>query len=212
MSKVNTTISELLSDENSVSNPFDVFVQTSLELARASLFFQQRFKNTDSGFAIRVEDMDSVKSYYERMCQQFEILNSIPQEELEICRKTSFYSDNDKFSSLNKELFEKSQGIPTIYSDSNPYINTEFEELVYGKDSDKYKRHAYLREVVCRDYSFSREDLCKCCDILTHGLDYCKYHFGISDKDAEHLQGVIDCYNLTTEDCDYMCSCIKVLR
>lgn len=150
------------------SNPFDVLAQTALDYARAVLFVNSRLRNGQLPEIFSSFNEESFKLYTNRINKCIEILNSIPEEELEICRRNSLMTLNGRQSQVNDMLFVLFNEFDTEYSKSVPYLSEEMERIIYGVDSPVYQRHKSLQDF----YQKYRNDEVLTEQNLHHYLDF----------------------------------------
>lgn len=201
-----------LKDFNLKSNPFDLFTQASLELARACLFANSRLRNLDMYPPFSEFTTDTYQYLLDRMKENLEVLNTIPQNELEICRKNSFLSQNGMESSLNDKLFGIYQQLETEYSQCIPFLSDEMEKVLFGVDSDVYKNHKSLQEFYLAHKSdglVSEKVLHNYLDYLGNDIQYCKDSFGWTEEEADAVENLEDTRKLSNDDAEYLLALIR---
>ena len=130
------------------SNPFDVLTQAAFEVARSALFFNSRYKNAD---CFNTQDIYDLEMYFKRVEEQFDILSSLSQEEVDALRNMSYCCKDNNVMRLNNLLFTEFSNMKTEYSESFPFISVEFEKFTLGEDSDEFKRRETLRGICDSD-------------------------------------------------------------
>lgn len=130
------------------SNPFDVLTQAAFEVARGALFFNSRYKNVD---CFNTQDIYDLEKYFKRVQEQFDILSSLSQEEVDTLRGMSYINKDGNMMRLNSMLFDELNKMKTEYSESFPFISVEFEKFTLGEDSDEFKRRETLRGICDSD-------------------------------------------------------------
>lgn len=175
-----------LKNFNLKSNPFDILIQAGLEIGRVSLIANSRLKNKNLPY------MDFTEKTYQylidRMAKCIKILNSIPKDELEICRENCLMSNNEKQMGLNEKMYNLFREFETEYSQSIPYLNDKMEAILYGTESEIYKRHLTLKRFFEKHKDkpvFANNNLWHYIDFLDNGKDmsYCKeYNYWNNDE------------------------------
>lgn len=201
-----------LKDYNLKSNPFDLFTQASLELARACLFANSRLRNLEMYPPFSEFTVDTYQYLLDRMKESLEVLNTIPQNELEICRKDSFLSQNGMESLLNDKLFGIYKQMETEYSQCIPFLPDEMEKVLFGTDSDTYKNHKSLQEFYLAhkaDDLVSEKVLRNYLDYLGNDISYCKRAFGWTDEEANAVENLEDTRKLSNDDAEYLLTLIR---
>lgn len=193
------------------SNPFDVLAQTALDYARAVLFVNSRLRNGQLPENFSSFNEESFKLYTNRINKCIEILNSIPEEELEICRRNSLMTLNGKQSQVNDMLFTLFNEFDTEYSKSVPYLSEEMERILYGVDSPVYQRHKFLQNFYQKyrnDEVLTEQNLHHYLDFLSNGLEYCKEYFLWTDKECKLVEELHSLCNLSNLDVEYLLSVV----
>lgn len=201
-----------LKEFNCKSNPFDVLAQSALEYARAVLFTNSRLRNGELPKDFSSYDDSTFKLYLTRVNECIDILNSIPEEELEICRRNSLLTLNGKQRQVNDMLFALFNEFDTEYSRTVPYLSEEMERILFGVDSPIYQRHKSLQEF----YKNYRDDevltervLHHYLDSLDTGIKYCKENFSWTDKDCELVERLHSLEDLSLDDAEYLLAVVK---
>ena len=207
-----------LKEFNLKSNPFDVLIQAGLEIGRVSLIANSRLKNKNL-----LPYMDFTEETYKhlinRMAKCIEILNSIPEDELEICRKNCLMSDNEKQMGLNEKMCTLFREFETEYSQTIPYLNDEMEAILYGTESEMYKRHLALKKFFekHKDESvFANNNLWHYIDFLDNKKDmsYCKEYNYWDNNEVEAIFALDNLFerelkDVSIEDITYLQTLIK---
>lgn len=136
-----------------------------------------------------------------------DILNSIPEEEIEICRRNSLLTLNGKQRQVNDMLFALCNEFDTEYSRTVPYLSEEMEKVLFGVDSPIYQRHKSLQEF----YKTYRDDevLHHYIDSLDNDLEYCRKNFSWEDKDCELVEKLHSLEDLSYDDAEYLLAVVK---
>lgn len=177
-----------LKNFNLKSNPFDILIQAGLEIGRVSLIASSRLKNKNLPYMVFTEK--TYKYLIDRMVRCIKILNSIPKDELEICRENCLMSNNEKQMELNEKMYNLFREFETEYSQTIPYLNDEMEAILYGTESKMYKRHKTVKdffEKYKNDYILSYENLSDYVDFLDNGLNYCKKNLSWGDIKVKRI-------------------------
>lgn len=201
-----------LKEFNCKSNPFDVLAQSALEYARAVLFTNSRLRNGELPKDFSSYDDSTFKLYLTRVNDCIDILNSIPEEELEICRRNSLLTLNGKQRQVNDMLFALFNEFDTEYSRCVPYLNEEMERVLYGVDSPTYQRHKFLQKFykTYRDDEVLTENvLMHYMDYLDNDLEYCRKNFSWGDKDCELVEKLHSLEDLSLDDAEYLLAVVK---
>lgn len=194
------------------SNPFDVLAQTDLEYARAVLFANSRLRNGQFLGGIVDYNEETFKYYIDRINKCINILNSIPEDELEICRRNSLMTLNGKQSQVNDVLFALFNEFNTEYSKSVPYLSEEMERILYGVDSPTYQRHKSLQvfyQKYRNDEILTEQNLHHYLDFLDNGLAHCKKYFLWTDKECKLVEELHNLCNLSNCDVDYLLAVVN---
>lgn len=189
------------------SNPFDVLAQTALEYARAVLFTNSRLRSEQFLGGVVDYNEETFKQYIDRINKCIDILNSIPEDELEICRRNSLMTLNGKQSQLNDMLFALFNEFDTEYSKTVPYLSEEMERILYGVDSHTYQRHKSLQAFYQKyrnDEVLTERNLHHYLEFLDSGLEHCKKCFLWTDKDCELVEELHNLCNLSNCDVEYL--------
>lgn len=201
-----------LKEFNCKSNPFDVLAQSAIEYARAVLFTNSRLRNGELSKDFSSYDDSTFKLYLTRVNDCIDILNSIPEEELEICRRNSLLTLNGKQRQVNDMLFALCNEFDTEYSRTVPYLSEEMEKVLFGVDSPIYQRHKSLQEF----YKTYRDDevltervLHHYIDSLDNDLEYCRKNFSWEDKDCELVEKLHSLEDLSYDDAEYLLAVVK---
>ena len=177
-----------LKNFNLKSNPFDILIQAGLEIGRVSLIASSRLKNKNLPYMVFTEK--TYKYLIDRMVRCIKIHNSIPKDELEICRENCLMSNNEKQMELNEKMYNLFREFKTEYSQTIPYLNDEMEAILYGTESKMYKRHKTVKdffEKYKNDYILSYENLSDYVDFLDNGLNYCKKNLSWGDIKVKRI-------------------------
>lgn len=192
-------------------NPFDVIVEASIAYLRNQLFSVTRFNTEyDVGNETRGQYL------IDRINEQYEILSSMTNEEVELCRKASVIEKkSQKQMKVNDFLFQWEQSFPTIYSECNPEYDPQLEQMFLGKSSSDYLRRKSLigviEERIHKDKGYDKieAELEGATDFLDPVV---KMEDITSDRELNKYKAggklVID-YALTMEDVDFMKSVVK---
>ena len=201
-----------LKEFNCKSNPFDVLAQSALEYARAVLFTNSRLRNEELSKDFSSYDDSTFKLYLTRVNDCIDILNSIPEEELEICRRNSLLTLNGKQRQVNDILFALFNEFDTEYSRTVPCLSEEMEKILFGVDSPIYQRHKSLQEF----YKTYRDDevltervLHHYIDSLDNDLEYCRKNFSWEDKDCELVEKLHSLEDLSYDDAEYLLAVVN---
>lgn len=199
-----------LKDYEVKSNPFDVFTQTALELARSALFVNSRLRNANVWEPYSKYDEDWSSVYLKHMQEQLEILNNITPEELEFCREHAYMNTDDHFDVINTFLFEHVQNMETECSKIAPAFSDEEEKIYLGEDSCVFKRHRELKELLAKYYNteyMSTHVLSKCIDAMNRGFRRAAKDYGWSGsykcKVREALD-ILEAHAVTADDIEYL--------
>lgn len=201
-----------LKEFNCKSNPFDVLAQSALEYARAVLFTNSRLRNGELPKDFSNYDDSTFELYLARVNECINILNSIPEEELEICRRNSLLTRNGKQSQVNDMLFALFNEFDTEYSKTVPYLSEEMERVLFGVNSPIYQRHKFLQgfyKVYRNDEVLTEKVLMHYLDYLDNGIEYCREYFSWSDKDCELVERLHGLCDLSSQDAEYLVAVIK---
>ena len=177
-----------LKNFNLKSNPFDILIQAGLEIGRVSLIANSRLKNMNLSYMDFTEETYKYLIY--RMAKCIKILNSIPKDELEICRENCLMSNNEKQMELNEKMCNLFREFETEYSQTIPYLNDKMEAILYGTESEIYKRHKTVKdffEKYKNDYILSYENLSDYVDFLDNGLNYYKKNLSWGDIKVKRI-------------------------
>lgn len=120
-----------------------------------------------------------------------EILSYIPKEELEICRRNSLMTIDNKQMQVNDMLFTLFNEFNTEYSRSVPFLSEEMKQVLFGVDSDTYKRHEFLRgfyEQHKDEDILTPDNLHSYLDFVYNGMNYCKKYFQWSDEKCKLVE------------------------
>lgn len=93
-------------------------------------------------------------------------------------------SDNEKQMELNEKMYSLFREFETEYSQTIPYLDDEMEAILYGAESEIYKRHKTVKDFFEKykdDYVLSYENLSDYIDFLDNGLNYCKKNLSWGD-------------------------------
>lgn len=196
-------ISLELKENNVIDNPFDLLVYYTLQLSREMLFACKRFKHPEmQAFCINEEGLEK---HINRIKDEFEKINNMSDNAVTLCRNTSYYNAHNGLDFANKIILTLQHNIQTIYTKDVPCRNDEFERIRLGEDSDEYKRLVELRNLI--DTS---EELSSVTDSylnLLHDVLFKGCGGDIMKKDKyKKMKAIIDKYNLTTNDINYMIS------
>lgn len=201
-----------LKDFNCKSNPFDVLAQSALEYARAVLFTNSRLRNEELSKDFSSYDDSTFGLYLTRVNDCIDILNSIPEEELEICRRNSLLTLNGKQRQVNDMLFALFNEFDTEYSRTVPYLSEEMEKVLFGVDSPIYQRHKSLQEFYKTykdDEVLTERVLHHYTDSLDNDLEYCRENFSWTDKDCELVERLHSLEDLSLDDAEYLLAVVK---
>ena len=201
-----------LKDFGCRSNPFDVLTQTVLEYARAIVFANSRLGNDELPEGFTEFDSKHFQFYINRMDKCVEILSSIPKEELEICRRNSLMTIDNKQMQVNDMLFTLFNEFDTEYSRSIPFLSEEMERVLFGVDSDTYKRHEFLRgfyEQHKDEDILTSDNLHRYLDFVCNDMDYCKKYFQWSDEKCKLVEDLNNLCELSQLDAEYLLSMVK---
>lgn len=190
------------------SNPFDVLTQSAIELARDSISFNARFRNTEY---MNIQNIDNMRAYFKRLEDQFNILSELSQQDVNTLRSMAYCNNDDNLERLNNVLFTEFERIRTEYSESFPFISIEFEKFTLGEDSKEFKRREVLRNICDSDNRISLNFLGSCSDYLIHGESYCKrnWNYIFSDEYCNTIRSILNNYNIQEWELDYMSSYIR---
>lgn len=150
--------------------------------------------------------------YLARVNECINILNSIPEEELEICRRNSLLTLNGKQSQVNDMLVALFNEFDTEYSKTAPYLSEEMERVLFGVNSPIYQRHKFLQgfyKVYRNDEALTEKVLMHYLDYLDNGFEYCREYFSWSDKDCELVKRLHGLCDLSSQDAEYLVAVIK---
>lgn len=201
-----------LKDFGCKSNPFDVLTQTALEYARAIVFANSRLGNDELPEGFTEFDSEHFQFYVDRMDKCVEILSSIPKEELEICRRNSLMTIDNKQMQVNDMLFTLFNEFDTEYSRSVPFLSEGMEQVLFGVDSDTYKRHEFIRgfyEQHKNEDILTSNNLHSYLDFVCNDMDYCKKYFQWSDEKCKLVEDLNNLCELSQLDAEYLLSMIK---
>lgn len=194
------------------SNPFDVLAQTALEYARAVLFTNSRLRNGELPENFSRYNDETFKFYLERINNCIDILNSIPKEELEICRRNSLMTSNGRQKQVNDLLFSIFNEFDTEYSRSVPYLSEEMERVLYGVDSSTYQRHKFLQDFYKKyrdDEVLTKQVLQHYLDYLDNGIEHCRKYFLWSDKECDLVERLHSLCSLSNLDAEYLLAVVE---
>ena len=127
-------------------------------------------------------------------------------ETVAMCRETSYYYQQDKFNKMNESLLEFERNMETVWSRSVPSRNDRFEQIRLGRDSEEYKRLLELRSI-SDSLELSLVDdkyLYSLCDVISRP-DECVQYW-MTKEELEKKQEIIQKYNLSEDDINYMIS------
>lgn len=172
-----------MSKDKFVSNPFDVLNQAALELARASLYFTERYRNLEFGYLGNFNDLELC---WNKIQEQYKLLKSMNQEDIDSLRNVSYVVKDNNLSEMNKYLYDKFNEIPTEYSNCFPFVSEEFEKLMYGVDSEDYKRRIFLRAIADNDARFKSEVL---------DAEELKRVYNLKDLELEYITSYLNSKN-----------------
>ena len=201
-----------LKEFNCKSNPFDVLAQSALEYARAVLFTNSRLRNGELSKDFSNYDDSTFELYLTRINECINILNSIPEEELEICRRNSLLTRNGKQSQVNDMLFALFNEFDTEYSKTVPYLSEEMERILFGVNSPICQRHKFLQgfyKAYRNDEVLTEKVLMHYLDYLDNGIEYCREYFSWSDKDCELVERLHGLCDLSSQDAEYLVAVVK---
>lgn len=192
-------------------NPFDVIIEASISYLRNQMFSVSRYR-TD------IDDGNETRGMYliDRIRKQYEILDSMTDEQVEICRKNSVLAKkNAQPMDVNAYLFDLEKSFPTIYSECNPKFEGPLEELFIGSESSDYFRRIGLATTV-KDYLKKERGEEKINALLSGATDYLDPNVHIEDitsemKLKEYAEGSKFAKDLKLEmpDVDFMKSVLK---
>ena len=130
-------------------NPFDVIMEASIEYMRNSIFNIERYRHR--GCIAHVSKGDSL---IEVINKQYEILDAMTDEEVELCRQKSIlFKKLGNIMLITHNIFKFKQSFRTKYCESNPELDPELEKLFFGEDSSEYLKRRYLINVVNEIYN-----------------------------------------------------------
>lgn len=147
-------------------NPFDVIVETYVQLLRQSLFDVLRIGTDKDGM------QGTSKPLIERINTQREILNKMTPEQIEMCRNTSIlYTKAGNLMEINNYLFELEQSFRTVWCECQPKYDDKFEKEFIGEESSEYIRRRELTNLVFKciedkDPKEFERFLAKCIDVI----------------------------------------------
>lgn len=195
-----------LKENGVIDNPFDVMMHHSLELTRGILFSCHRLKNPDVPEQVCI-NKEKIEAYTNKIQEELSKLMNMSDEVVAMCRETSYYYQRDEFEAMNKILLELERNMQTVYSQSVPSRNDRFEQIRLGKDSDEYKRILELRILITDSKELSSmgdNDLRNLYDVISRP-DVCVKYW-MTQEELEEKQKIIERYNLTENDIEYMIS------
>lgn len=197
-----------MSKKDLKSNPFDVLTQSAIELTRASLFFNARYRN--KGY-MDVQDIVEISAYYSRIKAQFDILKNMSQDEVDELRDMAYCNNNGNLDRINKVLFDIFNDLRTEYSDSFPFVSIEFEKFTLGEDSKEFKRREYLRNLCDSNKEITIEFLSSCNDYMNKGEEECKKYWGytFTDDMCAKIMFFLQNNDIEEWELDYMSSYIE---
>lgn len=192
-------------------NPFDVIMEASIDYMRNSIFNVERYRNRE--VPINTSEGDYL---IKRIKSQYEILDSMTDEQVEICRQNSVLAKkNTRPMDVNAYLFDLEKSFPTIYSECNPKFEGPLEELFIGSESSDYFRRIGLATTV-KDYLKREHGADKINALLSGATDYLDPNVHIEDiisetKLKEYAEGSKFAKDLKLEmsDVDFMKTVLK---
>lgn len=129
---------EIEKDTRPAGNPIDVIMGATISFLRGQMFDINRVKTeisrTDYSYLIN------------RINEQYELLESMSKEEVEVCRKTSVLRKSGYDAvAMNNFFFALEQSFRNIYCETWPEFDPEIEKLLYKDSSDYYQRREIIQ-------------------------------------------------------------------
>ena len=191
-----------LEENKIIDNPFDVMLYHSLQLTLDILFASHRFRNNKWGVFEKTDSRD-IDKQTEKMKTEINKLMAISDEACDMCRHTAQFYATDKYNQLHDTLYNYQRQIEILMSKSNPVRNLEFEKFSLGENSEEYKHILELREKAKNFKDYDRETIGSIASIIEHGKKVIKWGW-ITEQDYNKYKSIVDKYNLTIDDIDYM--------
>lgn len=189
--------------EELLSNPFDVLVQSAIEVARNALFVVERMQSDE----MVCPTFQGLKHEYDIINEQFDFLKSLSKEDLESLRGMAHVSKGDNMDRMNDVLYSYFNEFSTEYTECFPYVSVEFEEFKYGKNSEKCLHLNRLRTICDIDNRATKEFLEHCVDYLSDDKECWVnvYTIAYQSKIKEFIHDT----SASSEDLEYMLSYIS---
>lgn len=186
-------MSKEIKENNIKENPFDTLFYFSINMVRNLL-------NASHEYSDDINDDLSVEfnNYKRRIDAELRKLRKLSNETINMLREASSYHDDKIFAMINTEL----SNMETCW---NSTTNDRFEQILYGKESDKYKRILELRALI-DEY----EELKLCDDSELRGMLE-----AVNSPTLGNIIGmmrwktkkeIVDKYKLSSEDIEYIIS------
>lgn len=195
-----------LNNNNVIDNPFDVMLYHSLELTRELMFACRRLRNPEIPEII-CTNKDKINNRVENIMCEYSKLMNMSDETIALCRETSSYYKDPKFSKMNDELLKLENELNTVYDKINPSRNDKFERVKLGEESDEYKRLIELRFIISDSdklSNFSDSYLRSLCDVIS-SPEECVPNW-MTQEEFDKKNKIVKEYNLTENDVEYMIS------
>ena len=133
---------------NIYGNPFDVIIEESIEYMRNSIFNIERYRHRNCIAHV------SGDGFIEIINKQYEILDAMTDEEVELCRQKSIlFKKLGNIMLITNNIFKLKQSFRTKYCECNPELDPELEKLFFGEDSSEYLKRRSLINIINEIYN-----------------------------------------------------------
>lgn len=193
-------------------NPFDVIMEASIDYMRNSIFNIERYRNREVPIGVQEGDY-----LIKRIKKQYEILDAMTDEEVELCRQKSIlFKKLGNIMLITHSIFKFQQSFRTKYCECNPELDPELEKFFFGEESSEYLRRKSLIDVVTeiykKTYQFDEID-----EILSGAMDALdpnvkKGEFEYQTERYEKGEEFVKLYSLEMKDVEFMRSVVQHMK
>lgn len=193
-------------------NPFDVIMEASIDYMRNSIFNVERYRNRE--VPINTSEGDYL---IKRIKSQYEILDSMTDEQVELCRQKSIlFKKLGNIMLITHTIFKFQQSFRTKYCECNPELDPEMEKLFFGEESSEYLRRKSLidivNEIYNKTYKFDEID-----ELLSGAMNALDPNVKKEDstyqiKQYEKGEEFVKLYCLEMKDVEFMKSTVQHMK